>query len=435
VYKAKLLWNGPEYYVALKVMSDWKDWALETDNLELTKDMPNVMHAIDSFEHRNRGETAYYIVLPLYAMGDLFDALDKLSVDKDFDEIQDKFCVVLKWIKQVVSGLREFHNHRISHSDVKTQNIMVNSYDEAVVADLGDIEVFSYERVRKAELKHFALGGVLGTPYYMPPEVKSHVPVSSKDMWALGITIQNDIMHPDSGKSLVIEEVKRLKFRDSVCRRTLEAIPLMTLDYNPKRRVSDKKLLAFINTGLDAETEIAQDFAAIMSKGGMMLKNVKDNHFGTFRSRFAGWSNRDILFVPRLSRTMYQEMYRCTPPLDGFVENAPYIVWKSSKSSSTKLRWTCFAIESVTKKEEDGGRQIVSLKHKDGSGYKLDFSDASCIESALGSECREKMAQNVDWANEMFQLITSWSESDEIVGLNFKSEEPPSLIAAAAKVK
>ena len=75
-------------------------------------------------------------------------------------------------------ALRHVHGHQILHRDLKTQNIFISGN----LVKIGD---FGIARVMEGSMS--AASTVIGTPYYMSPEVCQNKPYAfESDVWALG---------------------------------------------------------------------------------------------------------------------------------------------------------------------------------------------------------------------------------------------------------
>eukprot|EP00750_Incisomonas_marina_P000121 INCI10136.2.p1 GENE.INCI10136.2~~INCI10136.2.p1 ORF type:complete len:613 (-),score=140.26 INCI10136.2:3104-4942(-) len=114
-----------------------------------------------------------YIVMELCEGGDLAKHI-KAQGDTPFDEM-----TILSWFVQILMGLREVHEARILHRDLKTQNVFLTRNN---VVKLGD---FGIAKVLDGTLEQAAT--VVGTPFYMSPEACQNQPYTySSDMWAVG---------------------------------------------------------------------------------------------------------------------------------------------------------------------------------------------------------------------------------------------------------
>ena len=86
-------------------------------------------------------------------------------------------------MRQVAVALDYAHRVGVIHRDLKPDNILLSTSGQAKVSDFG---------LAKAADESIALtqyGQVMGTPYYMPPEIVMSLPASARsDMYSLGCT-------------------------------------------------------------------------------------------------------------------------------------------------------------------------------------------------------------------------------------------------------
>lgn len=86
---------------------------------------------------------------------------------------------MLNWFLQIVFALKFIHSKKILHRDLKTSNLFLSS---SGVVKIGD---FGISRVLHGTLE--SAQTIVGTPYYMSPEVCQNKPYSFKsDVWSLG---------------------------------------------------------------------------------------------------------------------------------------------------------------------------------------------------------------------------------------------------------
>ncbi len=77
-------------------------------------------------------------------------------------------------------GLRDLHKKKILHRDIKTMNVFLTSNKQVRIGDLG---------VARTLTGDFA-STVVGTPYYLSPEMCEEKPYNEKtDVWAMGCLI------------------------------------------------------------------------------------------------------------------------------------------------------------------------------------------------------------------------------------------------------
>ena len=133
---------------------------------------PNIVSFIDSF----KTSTNLHIVMDFADGGDLEGHLKvrrgRLLAEKE----------VLHLFVQISLALKHIHDRKILHRDLKSQNIFLT---KAGIVKLGD---FGVSRVLERTVDLAAT--VVGTPYYMPPEICNHNKYNSKcDIWSLGVIL------------------------------------------------------------------------------------------------------------------------------------------------------------------------------------------------------------------------------------------------------
>lgn len=155
----------------LKTASKRERKAAEQESKLLSKlKHPNIVSYKDSFE----GADGYlYIAMGYCEGGDLYTKL-KQQKGMLLEEKQ-----VVEWFVQIAMALQYLHERHILHRDLKTQNIFVTRSKIIKVGDLGIARV-----LERADDMATTL---VGTPYYMSPELFSNMPYNHKsDVWSLG---------------------------------------------------------------------------------------------------------------------------------------------------------------------------------------------------------------------------------------------------------
>ncbi|KJE89249.1 Nek4 protein [Capsaspora owczarzaki ATCC 30864] len=89
---------------------------------------------------------------------------------------------IVSWLFQLGEALSYLHGRRILHRDLKTQNIFLTKSDVVKLGDFGISRVLSNT--------HDHARTLVGTPYYLSPEICESKPYDFKsDMWALGCVL------------------------------------------------------------------------------------------------------------------------------------------------------------------------------------------------------------------------------------------------------
>lgn len=90
--------------------------------------------------------------------------------------------LVLSWFTQICLALKHCHDRKILHRDLKSQNIFLTKKNIVKLGDFGIARVLS-NTGSKAKT-------VVGTPYYLSPEIIESHPYSFKsDVWSLGVLL------------------------------------------------------------------------------------------------------------------------------------------------------------------------------------------------------------------------------------------------------
>ncbi|KAM6176928.1 serine/threonine-protein kinase Nek4 [Erethizon dorsatum] len=134
---------------------------------------PNIVTYKESWEG---GDGLLYIVMGFCEGGDLYRKL-KEQKGQLLPERQ-----VVEWFVQIAMALQYLHEKHILHRDLKTQNVFLTRTNIIKVGDLGIARVLE---------NHCDMASTLiGTPYYMSPELFSNKPYNYKsDVWALGCCV------------------------------------------------------------------------------------------------------------------------------------------------------------------------------------------------------------------------------------------------------
>eukprot|EP01012_Entosiphon_sulcatum_P066081 TRINITY_DN95147_c0_g1_i1.p1 TRINITY_DN95147_c0_g1~~TRINITY_DN95147_c0_g1_i1.p1 ORF type:complete len:404 (+),score=73.27 TRINITY_DN95147_c0_g1_i1:56-1267(+) len=170
VYRAFRKSDGEE--VALKkifmrqVQKEIK--SLENEiSMMYTSKHPNIVN----FYSCHKKDNELWIAMELMSGGKLTDLID---AQKTFPEDQIAcFCA------KILAGLAYLHNLGRIHRDIKSDNILINKRGEVKLGDFGFCATIGDGSKRKT---------VVGTPYWMAPEVIKGQPYDFKaDVWSLGI--------------------------------------------------------------------------------------------------------------------------------------------------------------------------------------------------------------------------------------------------------
>ncbi|XP_012627012.2 serine/threonine-protein kinase Nek4 isoform X1 [Microcebus murinus] len=171
---------------------------------------PNIVTYKESWEG---GDGLLYIVMGFCEGGDLYRKL-KEQKGQLLPESQ-----VVEWFVQIAMALQYLHEKHILHRDLKTQNVFLTRTNIIKVGDLGIARVLE---------NHCDMASTLiGTPYYMSPELFSNKPYNYKsDVWALGCCVY---------EMATLKHAFNAKDMNSLVYRIIEGkLPPMPRDYSPE---------------------------------------------------------------------------------------------------------------------------------------------------------------------------------------------------------
>ncbi|XP_035193192.1 serine/threonine-protein kinase Nek4 isoform X2 [Oxyura jamaicensis] len=170
---------------------------------------PNIVAYRESWQ----GEDGLlYIVMGFCEGGDLYHKL-KEQKGKLLPENQ-----VVEWFVQIAMALQYLHEKHILHRDLKTQNVFLTRTNIIKVGDLGIARVL--------ENQYDMASTLIGTPYYMSPELFSNKPYNCKsDVWALGCCVY---------EMATLKHAFNAKDMNSLAYQIIEGkLPPMPKDYSP----------------------------------------------------------------------------------------------------------------------------------------------------------------------------------------------------------
>ncbi|KAL3806186.1 hypothetical protein ACHAXA_011735 [Cyclostephanos tholiformis] len=127
-------------------------------------------------------EDYVHIVTELCTGGELFDRIIEKASDRNSDVPCFAEYEAARIMHQILSALSYMHDNAIVHRDIKPENILYETVDDSTVKiiDLG------------LSRKHFSdvdrpMSSIVGTPYYIAPEVLLRKYDKACDMWSVGV--------------------------------------------------------------------------------------------------------------------------------------------------------------------------------------------------------------------------------------------------------
>ncbi|XP_068169931.1 death-associated protein kinase 2 isoform X1 [Antennarius striatus] len=132
---------------------------------------PNIISLHDVYENR----TDVVLILELVSGGELFDFLAQKESLSEEEATQ--------FIKQILDGVQYLHAKRITHFDLKPENIMLLDRNVA----LPRIKLIDFGLAHKIEAGA-DFKNIFGTPEFVAPEIVNYEPLGLEaDMWSIGV--------------------------------------------------------------------------------------------------------------------------------------------------------------------------------------------------------------------------------------------------------
>lgn len=136
---------------------------------------PNIIKFREVYKTK-RGKLC--IVMDYADGGDLALSIKEKKNNKGYFEEKE----ILDWFTQLCLALKHVHDRKIIHRDIKSQNVFLMKDKSIKMGDFGIARVLASTK-EKAKT-------VIGTPYYLSPEIIENKPYCFKsDIWSLGILL------------------------------------------------------------------------------------------------------------------------------------------------------------------------------------------------------------------------------------------------------
>lgn len=140
----------------------------ESKFMTLLSPHPNLVQIFDAFEESHFS----FLVLDLCQPITLFDTIANGPLSEPH---------AASLLKQLLEALAHCHRHGVAHRDIKPENLLFDSMGNLKVADFGSAEWFGDGK---------NMSGVVGTPYYVAPEVLMGREYNEKvDVWSSGVLL------------------------------------------------------------------------------------------------------------------------------------------------------------------------------------------------------------------------------------------------------
>ncbi len=257
-------------------------------------DNPYIIQYCDSF----MDEDQLNIVMEYAAAGNLHEVVRRGQ--ETGNSLSEN--AVWRYLLQLLLGLQHIHDKKIVHRDIKTLNIFLAADDFIKIGDLG-VARFMSTNTKLAET-------VVGTPFYMSPELFEEKPYSTKtDVWALGCVLYELCTYTRpfdaSNQAALMLKILRGKYDESAIGARLYSPELQDivsacLTMDPGFRPSIEELLAreaVVAKAAELQIPIPHGVAKSLEKRIEKLPAPSQ-----FVKHFVGRSAQDRMAKPNASR-------------------------------------------------------------------------------------------------------------------------------------
>jgi calcium-dependent protein kinase len=179
VYEAKnLIFNSK---VAMKVIpkNARMNNELIKNEIDILKKLmhPNIVRIYEFYELKN----SFYLINEFCPCGELFNYINKTILN------EEQLAVIFY---QVFSGLKYLHENNILHRDLKPENLLISKIEKDLkdnkeyfwiqIIDFGTAKIFENDKDENS---------IVGTPYYIAPEVLNKHYNEKCDTWSIGVIL------------------------------------------------------------------------------------------------------------------------------------------------------------------------------------------------------------------------------------------------------
>ncbi len=151
-----------------------KDVAMLESEINILKELdhPNIVRFYETYIDYKY----IHIVMQLCTGGELFDRIVKLEKfsEKDAAEL----------MKKILSAVQHLHKHNICHRDLKPENFLFKNNKENA-----EIKIIDFGLSKKFSNQEENMTTIVGTPFYVAPEVLSGKYDTQCDLWSCGVIL------------------------------------------------------------------------------------------------------------------------------------------------------------------------------------------------------------------------------------------------------
>ena len=135
-------------------------------------DHPNIIKFYEEIE-----DGPYIFLVTEYCSGG--ELLDRISGKSVFNESEAAAI-----IEKLLKAINHCHSKKIAHRDIKPENILYSSKD-----DHAEVKLIDFGLAKKADRSLRTYQTIVGTPYYVAPEVIDGNYTYSCDIWSIGVVL------------------------------------------------------------------------------------------------------------------------------------------------------------------------------------------------------------------------------------------------------
>ena len=164
----------------------------------------------------------------------------------DKNLVKDK---ILIYSHQIISALEALHSNNIVHFDIKPQNILIDQYGKAKLADFGlsrFINEGSHSRAKR------------GTTCYMAPEMMNadNYDPYKTDIWSLGVTIFQMAGAEVPTNCKTIKDIRQAIVEDAINMGFIGKLIIKCLAVNPAERPTATELRLMVENEIKSKNEL-----------------------------------------------------------------------------------------------------------------------------------------------------------------------------------
>jgi len=151
-----------------------KDVAMLESEINILKELdhPNIVRFYETYIDYKY----IHIVMQLCTGGELFDRIVKL------ERFSEKDAADL--MRKILSAVQHLHEHNICHRDLKPENFLFKNNKENA-----EIKIIDFGLSKKFSKQETDMTTIVGTPFYVAPEVLSGRYGTQCDLWSCGVIL------------------------------------------------------------------------------------------------------------------------------------------------------------------------------------------------------------------------------------------------------